>query len=331
MAFAIMRCQKKASMGAVARSLKHCYREQDTPNADPARTPDNTHGEAGSTGEAMGRLRELLPEKRRKDAVICVEYMMTASPEWWKDATPEQQQAFFERSRQWLADKYGEKNIITATIHKDETTPHLSAFVVPITKDGRLSAKEFIGNKSKMSADQTSYAERVADLGLERGVKGSRARHETIRQYYARVNEKTPQTPRIDVPEPSMKDRLNPSDYGHKVANSVLSQIEGQWKAMAAKANLRDAAEKRADDMTIVAKRARADATKNYETAEKYLQTSKGLYSVLSLFTEKEREERIKQAKEQQEMQRQDVKVAQKEPEPVQKPPEKPKERDIER
>ncbi|WP_250696867.1 plasmid recombination protein [Escherichia coli] len=43
------------------------------------------HGELrdNAADEAMGKLRELLPEKRRKDAVLCVEYVMTASPEWW--------------------------------------------------------------------------------------------------------------------------------------------------------------------------------------------------------------------------------------------------------
>ena len=45
----------------------------------------------------MGKLRELLPEKRRKDAVLAVEYVMTASPEWWKTASQQQQQAFSSR------------------------------------------------------------------------------------------------------------------------------------------------------------------------------------------------------------------------------------------
>ena len=147
MAYAIMRCKKLASMGSAAAALKHCYRERETANADASKTPQNEHQAARSTDEAMGKLRDLLPEKRRKDAVLAVVYLMTASPEWWKQATPEQQQAFFQRSRQWLADKYGEQNIIAATIHRDETSPHMSAFVVPLTKDGRLSAKEFIGNK----------------------------------------------------------------------------------------------------------------------------------------------------------------------------------------
>ena len=68
-AYAIMRCKKLAKMGNVAASLKHAYRERETPNADASRTPDNEHRAASSTDEAMGRIRELLPDKRRKDAL----------------------------------------------------------------------------------------------------------------------------------------------------------------------------------------------------------------------------------------------------------------------
>lgn len=176
-------------MGSVAASMQHCYRERETHNADQERTPDNQHLGAKSTDEAMGKLRALLPEKRRKDAVLAVEYVMTASPEWFEKATPEQEKAFFQRSLQWLADKYGADRIVTASIHRDEATPHLSAFVVPLTQDKRLSAKEFIGSRDKMRADQTSYAGCVADLGLERGIEGSKATHQTIQQHYAAIQQ----------------------------------------------------------------------------------------------------------------------------------------------
>ena len=187
MAYAIMRAKKLANMGSVAASMQHCYRERDTHNADQERTPDNQHLVAKSTDEAMGKLRDLLPEKRRKDAVLAVEYVMTATPEWFAKATPEQEKAFFQQSLQWLADKYGADRIVTASIHRDETTPHLSAFVVPLTQDKRLSAKEFIGSRDKMRADQTTYAACVANLGLERGIEGSKATHQTIQQHYAAV------------------------------------------------------------------------------------------------------------------------------------------------
>ena len=187
MAFAIMRAKKLNSMGSVAASLQHCYRDRDTPNADQARTADNEHHAAQSTDEAMGKLRDLLPDKRRKDAVLAVEYVMTASPEWWETATAAQQTDFFEQSKKWLAEKYGAENIVTASIHRDETSPHLSAFVVPMTADGRLSAKQFIGNRSKMTADQTSFAKAVQHLGLERGIERSRATHTSIKQHYAAI------------------------------------------------------------------------------------------------------------------------------------------------
>ena len=189
--YAIMRCKKLTGMGSVASALQHCYRERETPNADADRTPENHCSVSQSADEAMGKLRELLPEKRRKDAVLAVEYVMTASPEWWNEATPRQQAEFFARSEQWLENKYGKDRVVAAVVHRDEATPHLSAFVVPLTQDGRLSAKEFIGGRSKMREDQSTYAESVKKLGLERGIEGSRATHQTVQHYYESINRGT--------------------------------------------------------------------------------------------------------------------------------------------
>nr|WP_159198384.1 MobV family relaxase [Escherichia coli] len=189
--YAIMRCKKLTGMGSVASALQHCYRERETPNANAERTPENYCSVSKSTDQAMGRVRELLPEKRRKDAVLAVEYVMTASPEWWNEATPRQQAEFFARSEQWLENKYGKDRVVAAVVHRDEATPHLSAFVVPLTQDGRLSAKEFIGGRSKMRDDQSTYAESVKKLGLERGIEGSRATHQTVQHYYESINRGT--------------------------------------------------------------------------------------------------------------------------------------------
>lgn len=193
MAFAIMRCSKLATGGSLAASLSHCYRERETHNADDARTPQNTHFGASSTVDALTRMRELWPQKRRKDAVLAVEYLFTASPEWWTTASSEQQEEFFQRSLGWLNEKYGCDRVVTATVHRDETSPHLSAFVVPLTADGRLSAKEFVGNRRQLADDQTSFANKVADLGLSRGIEGSQATHETIASFYGKIKGQPPE------------------------------------------------------------------------------------------------------------------------------------------
>ncbi|WP_171498881.1 MobV family relaxase, partial [Acinetobacter soli] len=90
----------------------------------------------------------------------------------------EKETAFFEQSRKWLESKYGKKNVVSTTIHRDETTPHLVAYVVPVDEETRrLNAKKFIGgSRHTLSQMQTDFAVEVKDLGLERGVQGSKAK-----------------------------------------------------------------------------------------------------------------------------------------------------------
>lgn len=198
MAYAIMRTKKLRSMGSVAGSLEHCFRERETHNADPEKAHLNDHRRAAAVTEAMGALRERLPEKRRKDAVLAVEYFMGASPEWWQQATERQQEEFFARSVRWLEAKYGAENVLVASIHRDETSPHLSAYVIPM-HEGKLSAKACIGGRDKMSRDQTSYAKALKDLGLRRGIEGSKAEHTSIKNYYGQLSEVAEAAPRAEV------------------------------------------------------------------------------------------------------------------------------------
>ena len=136
--------------------------------------------------------------------------------------------------------------MVVATVHRDETSPHLSAFVVLLTRDGRLSAREFIGNKVQMSLDQTTYAQRLQHLGLQRVIERSGARHTPIRKFYGRVASPLQKTPGIDVPGAFWGDRLNPRAYGENVARSVLAQLEPAWNTLGAKAQATELAQKQA-------------------------------------------------------------------------------------
>ena len=78
-----------------------------------------------------------------------------------------------------LEEEYGRENILGAAIHLDESKPHLHLDVVPLTEDGRLSAKEIVGGKGKMHQNQSKWLkqmqEKRPDLNFERkkeGVKG---------------------------------------------------------------------------------------------------------------------------------------------------------------
>ena len=188
MSYAILRVQKLKTFGDIGGSISHNYRTRLTLNADSERTVNNEH-DIKNDAEAMAAINSRIPEKRRKDAVLCIEHLMTASPEWDGWGT-EKEKMFFERSRQWLEKKYGKNNVISTTIHRDETTPHLAAYVVPIDEvTGNLNAKKFIGGtRHVLTQMQTDFAKTVEDLGLKRGREKSLAKHNSIKKYYADLN-----------------------------------------------------------------------------------------------------------------------------------------------
>ena len=198
--YAIMRVQKLKTNTAVRGSLKHAFRAIDTPNADSSKLGENSHYGAGSVGEGMNAYKGLLPEKVRKNGVRCLEYLMTASPEKMQEMSREQQDAYFNDCKQWLEDMHGKEQVFYAGVHRDETTPHMYAYVVPLSqerdqegnlvKPGKLNAREFIGGSSRrMSELQDEFAEKVGKAhDMERGVKGSKAKHKAIKTYYAELD-----------------------------------------------------------------------------------------------------------------------------------------------
>jgi len=281
MHFAIMRCAKLSSFGSVAASLQHCFRERETLNADAARSFKNQHAAASRSDEALGSLRSLLPEKRRKDAVLCIEYMMSASPEWFQTSSEAKQAEFFKEARQWLEKKYGADRVIVSTVHNDETTPHLTAYVVPLTKDGRLSAKDFIGNKSKMSADQSSFAKSVGKLGLKRGIEGSEAAHTTIKEFYQWMGADVPEKSAVELPKPSLTDKLSPTAYAEKVADVANAAIDKAHAIAFAKHKKAQMSEQRLQDLEHAADNLRMQA-------EYFEKRSEAAEQIVLLFTEEE-------------------------------------------
>ncbi|WP_068330444.1 MobV family relaxase [Psychrobacter sp. P2G3] len=227
MNYAILRTAKLKTMGNIGGSLAHNYRTIETPNADPNRTPKNDHTVA--TPEAVKQaIKDRLPDKRRSDAVLCIEYLITASPEW--DGWGKSQEAeFFKRASLWLSDKHGEENIAGMSIHRDVTTPHLVAYVVPIDQKGKLNCKDFLGGRVKLNKMQTDFANTVADLGLTRGKEGSKAKHTSIKEYYHDINHARDFTIEAVSPKPEMFE--SKARYGEKVTAAVIEQVEPTVKA----------------------------------------------------------------------------------------------------
>ncbi|POD82629.1 Plasmid recombination enzyme type [Bacillus subtilis subsp. subtilis] len=104
----------------------------------------------------------------RKDAVRCCSFMISASPEFFDGLLPEHEKAFFESNLSFLQERYGKENVMYASVHKDEKTPHMHVGIVPITKEKKLSAKQ-IFNKVEMKQLQEAIGRHNEKWGLLRG------------------------------------------------------------------------------------------------------------------------------------------------------------------
>lgn len=113
----------------------------------------------------------------RKDAVVMAQVLVTSDHDFFSNLSKEKQTQFFQDSYDFLAERYGRENVISAIVHLDERTPHMHFNFVPVTSDGRLSAKSILTRQSLIS-QQTAFQEKVGSrYGLERGLQGGAQKH----------------------------------------------------------------------------------------------------------------------------------------------------------
>jgi hypothetical protein len=243
-----MRYAKLRTVGSIRGSSKHMRRDIPTPNADATISANNPI--LIGTENPAADVERLIPKVgarkdgqedgkllRRSNSVLAVEVLMTTSPEWWRDSTRADRDAWVAQSTAWLVAEWGEENVAHLEFHLDETTPHLTGLIVPLDPDtGGLNARRWIGGKaSKMnpgtsliSGHQTRYAEAVEDRGLRRGLVGSTATHQSVAEYYRRVNASDD----LELPEIT-----TPPMFGReKWANDLRAQVHEAIKIKAAKA-----------------------------------------------------------------------------------------------
>lgn len=257
MPYAILRTAKLKTPGCIAGSLAHTFRTRQTPNADPARLDLNEHHGPTDPAGVREAIDARLPEKRRKDAVLCVEYFIGASPEFFQgggDAA-----AYFARAVDWLRERHGAANVVSWSVHRDETSPHLVAYVVPIDGAGKLNAKHYLGGREKLSAMQTEFAARVgAPVGLQRGIEGSKATHTTIRQHYAGLERSAEKhgavTPDLMTPRTVKRGMvLDTRETPEQVAGRLTRSIRRHYEPAVQRAAMADQQRKRADELAATA------------------------------------------------------------------------------
>ena len=168
--------------------------------------------------------------RTRSNSVLALDTLYTASSEFFQGKTNEENDTFFRDCLKFHERHFG--HIISAVIHYDETTPHLHVISVPLTQDGRLSARDVIGNKARMSKAQDEFFEQVGKgYGLGRGIHMdgqekkkhiSAQEHELreIRQKIARGQEE------LEAVEHSVETARTRAQTARQTATELQKQVE---------------------------------------------------------------------------------------------------------
>ena len=194
MAYAILRFAKRKG-GAAKAIAAHNERTKEAyasnPDIDKSRTVQNYHliAPRWSYGQEIKHRIRMAGCKVRRDSVKFVDTLVTVSPEFAEAHTAEMPE-YFARAFDFLKERVGEENIFSAVVHMDEKTPHLHLCFVPLTKDGRLSAKEILGNKKRMIQWQDDFYACMSERWpeLERGTPAVETKRKHLTpQWYKKV------------------------------------------------------------------------------------------------------------------------------------------------
>lgn len=194
MGYSILRLAPRNVSGA-QKMLRHALREDVPPNAiEGAPRPAPLAGFTSSR-EAMHKLREAIQQakdakKWQKSVKPVLDVLVTFSRDDLARLNLSQQNEYFADALKFVsATLGGAQNVLTAVVHRDESTPHMQILVLAQHGDKRLSSSRYMGNRTQLSLLQDDFHAFVgAKHGMLRGQKRSGAKHVPVRALYAAMN-----------------------------------------------------------------------------------------------------------------------------------------------
>ncbi len=258
----ILRTSKIKTIQQVSASSNHIQRVdyEKTLNADPAKAHLNET--LVGSGDLVADVRKRIGDRTvRKNAVVCIEVLLTASPQYFRPKHPDRAGTYNQtrldkwkrESLRYLRKTFGD-NLVSVVLHLDETSPHFHAHLVAVdfskNPKGNLNAGMYLNGKEKMSGLQTGYHRFLYQNGikLERGEIGSKAKHKSIRNYYGEVTAPLPKQKAYEVEKATVGARLSPEKYAQEEVDKALQQQRQNLNIAVKKARRFDQAASRRDD-----------------------------------------------------------------------------------
>lgn len=230
MSYGIVRVQKFQA-GSVKGIEIHDRRDKDHSHTnkeiDYERTKDNfdLHQTEGTFRQTVNnRIAQLnLPKAVRKDAVVMAQVLVTSDKAFFDKLTPDQTKEFFKQSYEFLKERYGEKNIVSSTVHMDERTPHMHFNFVPVTEDGRLSAKTILNRTDLIKQHDDFFKQIGRDWGLSRGEKDGYKTHLETAEFKKQTAYK--EIENLNVTQKQLQERNNAIQEQLKPRENAISCI----------------------------------------------------------------------------------------------------------
>ncbi len=225
--YAIIGVAKLKTTGNINGVLAHMTRSRKTENSNGQ--PNDILVNPPNIKQITERLDTYM---KRKNAVLAYDFLMTASPEFFLNKSEAEIFAWEQDSLAWCRKTFGRDNVIAAITHRDESTPHIQALIIP-EHEGKLNARYYTGGREKLRGLWTSYAQAMKHWGLKRGKLYSPAEHKAIKEYYTDVNKAAElatkgQVKPEQLPEPTLKDRVNPREYAARLINFAIDRLRKQ-------------------------------------------------------------------------------------------------------
>ncbi|MBZ9691657.1 MobV family relaxase [Clostridium sp. M14] len=194
--FCVFRVGKKIKdLGQVEAFQKHMEREMDVINADP-RQKDKNRVLIGNNNIVENVKNHVYGIKIRSNANIATDLVLTTGNGFYNSLPPQEKEEWIHENINFLNEHFGE-NCLYATLHMDETTPHIHALIVPRfwdedKKKYKLQSNKYFDGIEKMRTWQDKYSQHMNKRfnNLIRGVRGSKARHMDIKTYYSLITKK---------------------------------------------------------------------------------------------------------------------------------------------
>ena len=165
---------KLNGLGGIRKDIMREFKIKKNPNIDLSRSWLNHSIEDLSPEALPSRVRQRIKQlhlkrRPRTDAVGLTDIIVGASSDFMLQLGTEKREQYFANALYFFQRRYGKDNVMYCHCHLDEYNPHVHIGVIPVTKDGRLSARDLFNPKS-LEKLQTDFHQQVSRIyGLERG------------------------------------------------------------------------------------------------------------------------------------------------------------------